>query len=299
MTFRQFLYSIKKAFQNFKHFFVLNFITIGIISLSLLVLSTFLLVFLNLQNLLDKWENQLQVTAYLTDNLTSESLSLIKKKISSLPEVKNISFTSKEEALRFFKDKFPEQANALGGLKENPLPASIDIQLKDGYRNPDQMRNFANRIKGIPGVDEVEYGQSWIEGYAKFLSFLKSTGLAVGVVILLATVFIISNTIKLTVYARKDEIEIIRLVGGTNLFIKSPFFIEGIIQGFSGGLIALIILFICHRFFINWISQASHTLFQSIPISFLPSHYLIIIIGGGMVTGFLGSFFSLDRYLKT
>jgi len=123
--------------------------------------------------------------------------------------------------------------------------------------------------------------------------------LAVGVVILLATVFIISNTIKLTVYARKDEIEIIRLVGGTNLFIKSPFFIEGIIQGFSGGLIALIILFICYRSFINWISQASHTLFQSIPISFLPSHYLIIIIGGGMVTGFLGSFFSLDRYLKT
>jgi cell division transport system permease protein len=299
VTFRQFLYSIKKAFQNFKYFFVLNFITIGIISLSLLVLSTFLLVFLNLQNLLDKWKNQLQVTAYLADSLTPESLTLIKKKISRLPEVKNISFTSKEEALRFFKDKFPGQTNALEGLKKNPLPASIDIQLKDGYRNPDQIRNFANRIKVIPGVDEVEYGQSWIEGYSNFLSFLKSTGLAVGVVILLATVFIISNTIKLTVYARKEEIEIIKLVGGTNLFIKSPFFIEGIIQGLSGGLIALGILYICYRLFINWISQASYTLLQSMPISFLPSHYLILITWGGMLTGFLGSFFSLDRYLKT
>jgi cell division transport system permease protein len=262
------------------------------------VLSTFLIIFLNLQTCLDKWNNQIQVTAYLADKITPEELILIKQKTRSFHEVKKLSFISKEEALSFFKDTFPGQKQVLEGLKKNPLPASINIQLKDGYHSPDKVRNFALQVKNIPGVDEVEYGQSWIEGYASFLNFIKLTTLTLGVVILLATVFIISNTIKLTVYARKEEIEIMRLVGATNLFIKTPFFIEGILQGFLGAFTALVTLHICHYLFSNWIVQSSYLPLQSIQISYLPPHYLVFITAGGMLTGFLGSFFSLGRYLK-
>ena len=298
MVIRQFLYFIEKAFQNVRNFILINCITIGIISLSLLVLSTFVMVFSNLQHYLDKWKNQIQVTTYLVDGLKPKELTLVKNRIRAFPEVKRLSYISKEDALRFFLDSFPEQKQALEGLKENPLPASIDIQLRDGYREPDQIKNFAAQIKAIPGVDGVEYGESWIEWYTSFLNLLRSAGLSVGVVILLATVFIISNTIKLTVYARKEEIQIMRLVGATDFFIKAPFFIEGIFQGFLGALTALVTLYLCYHLFIKWIAHFSYISIQPLPILYLTPQCLFFIIGGGMLTGFLGSFFSLGRYLK-
>jgi cell division transport system permease protein len=295
---KRFYYFIKKAFQNLRNFFFINLITVGIISLSLLVLSTFFMVFLNLQTYLNKWKDQIQVSVYLADNNKPEDISLIQKKINSFPQVKKVSLITKEEALSFFKDSFPGQKKALESLKDNPLPASMDIQLKDEYRGPDEVKNFALQIKNIPGVEDVEYGQTWIEGYANFLRFMRSAALAVGIVILLATIFIISNTIKLTLFARKDEIEIMKLVGATNFFIKIPFFLEGILQGLLGAFFALILLFFSYQLFSNWIAQSSYFSLKFFKIFFLPLPHLLLITAVGMITGFLGSFFSLRRYLK-
>ena len=293
----RFYYFIKKAFQNIRYFFLINLITVGIISLSLLVLSTFLMVFLNLQTYLDKWKEQIQVSVYLADSNKPEDTPLIQKKINSFPQVKNASLITKEEALSFFKDSFPGQKQALESLKDNPLPASIDIQLQDEYRGPDEVKTFALQIKKIPGVEDVEYGQTWIEGYANFLKFMRSAALAVGVVILLATIFIISNTIKLTLISRKDEIEIMKLVGATNFFIRVPFYLEGILQGLLGAFFALIVLFFSYQLFSNWISQSSYFSLKFFKIFFIPLPYLLIITAVGMITGFLGSFFSLGKYL--
>jgi cell division transport system permease protein len=295
---KRFYYFIKKAFQNLRHFFLINLITVGIISLSLLVLSTFFMVFLNLQTYLNKWKDQIQVSVYLADGNTPEDISLIQKKINSFPQVKKLSLITKEEALSFFKDSFPGQRKALESLKDNPLPASLDIQLQDEYRGSEKVKIFARQIKKIPGVEDVEYGQTWIEGYANFLKFMRSAALAVGVVILLATIFIISNTIKLTLFARKDEIEIMKLVGATNFFIRVPFFIEGILQGLLGAFFAFIVLFVSYQLFSNWIGQSSYFSLKFFKIFFLPFPHLLLITAVGMITGLLGSFFSLGRYLK-
>jgi cell division transport system permease protein len=295
---KRFYYFIKKAFQNIRYFFLINLITVGIISLSLLVLSTFFMVCLNLQTYLDKWKNQIQVSVYLADSNNPEDISLIQKKIVSFSQVKKISLITKEEALSFFKDSFPGQKQALESLKNNPLPASIDIQLQDECRGPDEIKAFALQIKEIPGVEDVEYGQTWIEGYANFLKFMRSAALAVGVVILLATIFIISNTIKLTLFSRKDEIEIMKLVGATNFFIRIPFYLEGILQGLLGAFFSLIVLFFSYQLFSNWISQSSYFSLKFFKIFFLPLPYLLLITAVGMITGFLGSFFSLGRYLN-
>lgn len=239
------------------------------------------------------------MTAYLNDNLTPEEITVIQKKIRAFPQVKKFSFFSKEKALNLFKDNFPGQKQVLEGLQENPLPASFDIQLQSAFRQPEQVKDFASMIKKIPGVEGVEYGQSWMEGYTRFLEFVKMAALAVGVVIVLATVFIISNTIKLTLLARKDEIEILRLVGATNFFIKIPFFIEGILQGLFGAFFALATLYLCYHLFMKWIAALPYFSISVIKIFYLPSPYLAFITLGGMLTGFLGSFFSLGRYLKT
>jgi cell division transport system permease protein len=295
---KRFNYFIKKAFQNLRYFFLINLITVGIISLSLLVMSTFFMVFLNLQTYLDKWKDQIQVSVYIADSNKPEDISVIQKKITSFAQVKKASLITKEEALSFFKDSFPGQKQALESLKDNPLPASIDIQLQDEYRGPDEIKIFALQIKKIPGVDDVEYGQTWIEGYANFLKFMRSAAIAVGVIILLATIFIISNTIKLTLFARKDEIEIMKLVGATNFFIRVPFYLEGIIQGLLGAFFALIVLFFSYQLVTNWIAQSSYFSLKFFKIFFLPLPYLFLIAAVGMITGFLGSFFSLGKYLK-
>lgn len=299
MIIQRLSYFIEKAVQNFRYFSVLNLITVGIIGLSLLVLSTFLLLFLNLRSYLSTWQNQFQVTAYVADDSTPEKLAVIKERIGRMDGVGNLSYISKEEALAFFRNTFPDHQQVLEGLKENPLPAAIDIQLKDTYQSPEQVKNVARRLETIEGLDSVEYGQLWIEGYAAFLNFLKSAGLVVGAVVLLATIFIISNTIKLTVYARREEIEIMRLVGATNYFIRAPFFIEGILQGLLGALTALGILYLCYRLFIGWVAHLSYVPLRSLEVSYLPPHYIALILGGGMVTGFLGSLFSLGRHLKS
>ena len=295
---RQIFYFITKSLQNLRHFSLINFITIGIIGLSLLVLSVFLMVFLNLQTYLHKWKDQIQVSAYLADQVTAKQTDSIKEKIKSFSQVKSLSFFSKEEAASFFQDNFPEQKQTLESLKQNPFPASIDIRLKDKYREPEEVKKFALQIEKITGVEGVEYGQAWLEEYTRFFKFIRSAALAVGVVILLATIFIVSNTIGLTIFTRKEEIQIMRLVGATNFFIRMPFFLEGIIQGFLGALLALLTLYGCYHLFINWIAQSPYFSLEVIQVSFFPSSYVLFILAGGMATGFLGSFFSLGRYLR-
>lgn len=298
MLTRQLRYFIERAFQNFRHFFLVNLITVGIISLSLIVLSTFLIVFLNLRVYVDTWKSQIQVTAYLNSAVTDEQLQSMEQAIAGYPEVHELHYTSKDEALAVLKQAFPDQSTAIEGLQENPLPASIDIHLKEEFQTLEQIEFVAAKVERIPGVDEVEYGKSWLEGYVQFLRFVKAAALAVGTVIVLATVFIISNTIKLTVYARKEEIEIMRLVGATNGFVRTPFFLEGIMQGLLGSVLALGILSGCFKLFTHWITQSSIFPLHLLSLSFLPPPYVVCIVLGGMLTGVLGSLFSLGPYLR-
>jgi len=295
---RQILYFIRKAIQNIRVFFVINLITIAIISLSLIMLSTFLMISLNIEHYLDRWKSEINVTAYLKKSLTPEKVALVKKKIQDFQEVKKISFVSREKALNLLKGTFPGQSSVFDALKDNPLPASIEIQLKEEYNKPQEIENFVFKVKKISEVDEIEYGKIWIKGHETFCKFVTSGIVALGVVILLATVFIISNTIKLTVYARKDEIEIMKLVGANNFFIRIPFFIEGIFQGLLGAFVALAALYAGYSLFTNWMAHSAFLPLQFLQISFLPLKYVILITAGGMLTGLLGSFFSLGRYLK-
>ena len=295
----QFLYFFQKALQNLRHFFLINLITIVIISLSLLVLSTFLMTFLNLQAFIVEWKSQIHVTAYLMQDIAPEELRSVRERITAFPEVKRITFLSKEEALTYFERAFPDQKNVFQGLAENPLPASFDIELKEAYQGLVQIKTLARKVEPIPGVDQVEYGGGWIEGYLNVLSVIKSTTIAIGAVIALATIFIISNTIRLTVYARKEEIEIMRLVGATNAFIKIPFFIEGAILGLAGSAIALATVYVGYHLLIQWITQVSYLPLKTLHVEYLPPRYLFLMTGGGILTGLVGTSFALRRHLKT
>lgn len=253
---------------------------------------------LTLQKYLDTWKRQVPVAVYIKDGLPPDETTAVRQKIMNFHEVEEVSFISPEEAIRSLQEIFPGQAHVFGSLKENPLPASFEIRLKVGYQSPERLRTLAGNLERIPGVDEVEYAKDWIEGYESFFNFVNTVAWTIGTIIVFATIFIVSNTIRLTVYARREEIEIMKLVGASNLFIRIPFLFEGIVQGLLGAVLALIALYGSFRLCAGWLVHQSFLPLQYVQISFLPLNYGLFILIGGMATGLLGSFFALGRYLR-
>ena len=287
-----------KAIQNLRKGSFVNFINIGTITITLLILSIFLMIYINLGQLLDGWKNVAQITVYLNDDISVEETTTIRKKIAGSAEVASVKYISKKDALKILKKTLQPSAVLMEELDHNPLPASIEVQLKREFLGNNKIKSFVPKIKGLKNVAEVSYDQEWTSGVSAFLNLFRVLSLTLGVGLVLAAVFIISNTIGLSVYARRKELEIMRLVGATNLFIKTPFLLEGLLQGLMGSLLSLGLLFTIYHVFI-WIIGPSLSLWAGrVNLCFLPGNLVIFIILGGMCVGILGSMVSLRKFLK-
>ncbi len=293
-------YFFKKAFQGIREALVLHLITIGTICISLIIFGAFLMIIYNLNLWMEAWGgSRIQVTAYLKKGVSMAKVRLLQKSIQNFSEVLAVRFVSKEAALSRLKDELGHQAGILEGLRENPLPASLDVSLRKGYRNSEAMERIALRMKSLDGIKDVLYGQQWMQRLLSFINLLKVMGAGIGGLLMLAIIFIVSNTIKLSVFTRLEEIEIMRLVGATETFIKAPFIIEGMIQGLLGALFAIGGLFLLY-----W---ATTPVFEAYPqisviglrLNFLPWNRIFQICAGGMLVGIFGSFISLLRFMKT
>jgi len=186
----------------------------------------------------------------------------------------------------------------LDGLDFNPLPSSFFIELKEDFRGLESVESVARRLLAMEGVEEVEYGREWIDRFETLMMFLKLGMTAVGGVLAVGLLFIISNTIKLSVYSRLDEIEIMKLVGATNSFIKAPFIIEGIIQGFLGAIVSLLSLIIVYKIIISRINDSVILTFGLSDISFIHPKAMLAMIIAGTSLGLIGSVLSLGRILR-
>lgn len=300
MVFVKTIYFFSKALESIRQNPFVNVIAIGVIAISFLIFSTFLVLFNNLNSLLALWEEEVQIEVFLDDKLDEKEIEYVKKRIASIDSVKEITFVSKEEALSIFKESMAGMTSIIDDLNSNPLPASFKVMLNENSRGSDIVKLTAKNLSPIEGVNDVVYGQEWIERFSTTLAILRLTGLIIGAFLLMATIFIVSNTIKLTVYARKEELEITRLLGATDSFIRLPFFIEGILQGLAGSAISLATLYLIYELFVvNITSSLQISLMMgSFPITFLPMTSIIYVLIGGMVLGLFGSFISLGRFLK-
>jgi len=203
---------------------------------------------------------------------------------------------SKEEAEADLRRALGDQAGLLDGLRKNPLPASFEIIFKDVRHGSIDPREIKQRLEDLDGVDEVQYSEQWIERLEGLLYMLKMTGLVTGALLCLAVLFIITNTIKLTIYARRDEIEIFKLVGATDRFVKIPFLIEGVIHGILGGLLALGTLFLIYAL----ISVNAIQVFglPVLTITFLPQAHMLLIVLLSLALGLAGSFIAIGRFFR-
>jgi cell division transport system permease protein len=286
----------KRALDDiFKNRF-LNLVTIITIALSILIASAFILFFVNTSDIINSWKKGLRIMAYLKPGIDNDGLKDLKLAIQALDDVDHIKFISKQEALSRLKAQMAHQTSLFENLTQNPLPDSIEIRMKAATESWQNIDSLAAQIEALPEIDEVEYGQRWVGRFAQIISLFRLAGYAMGALFFMATIFIVANTIRLVIYSRHDEVEIMRLVGATDNFIKIPFYFEGLIQGALGALIGLAMLYIAFIFISSNVEKGFFPgLFR---FHFLSPTLLLAILLVSMLVGWLGCFISLKQFLK-
>jgi len=291
-------YFVREALRSIRHNRFTHLVSTGTITFALLTLGIFIITVINLNHMLDDWGNRIHLIAYLDDNTSAEEIKKVSERITMLPQTEHITYVPKEKAFTILKESLQDQDGMLENLEENPLPASLEIQLKEEFRNPKGLTTIVYEIKKTSKISDVEYGQDWLERFSAFVSIVKLVGISIGSFLMLATILIISNTIKLTIYSRKEEIEIMKLVGATNFFIQVPFFLEGLMQGLAGSLLALGILYISYKIFIIKVISDYSLYLGASNLIFLPQNLAIALVCFGILLGVFGCALSMGRFLK-
>jgi cell division transport system permease protein len=293
---QSFDYFFRSAFRGIRENLFVTILSVVTITVSLLTLSVFLLLYLNLRASAARWGGHVQVVAYLKGSVSAEEVNHFSEMISRLPGVSAVKYVSMQDALVRFRHDLGGQSGILDGLTYNPLPASFEIQLREGGSNPEQVREVAERVAELSSVEDVQYGEEWLAQYATFLKVLQVAAGVIGAFLLLGSVLIVSNTIRLAVYARREELEILSLVGASSGFVRTPFLIEGVAQGFLGAVLAVSILYAGYHHLLSRIEGSLLLSAGGFEPVFLPVPALLALLGIGAAVGLFGSALSVRRF---
>lgn len=239
------------------------------------------------------------VIFFLTKNISPVDREAIVKELENSPLVQNTQFVDSEEAMAKFQKKFPDLQGIVENLKINPFPSSYEITLREKELTYEDAQPFIDKMRGMKGIEDVQFNKDWVEKMNSFSRLARAVGFFLGGILILASFFIVSNVIKLNVIARKDEIEILRFVGGTNVFIRIPFLTEGILLGVLGGLFSLLLLFIVIKLFPVYLGSSLGILKELINFRYLTFSQSLALIFSGAVIGFFGSLSSIAKFLKS
>lgn len=284
--------------NNLWQYRVRNIFSITIICLSFLIVGVFLSLSNNLNHIAEQIANNMAAVFFLEKNITEERLKVIDDELKKSPLVLNTQFITSDQAVETFRDRFPELKGIINNMKSNPFPPSIEATFKEKSISMRKTSGLIARIGNLPGVEDVQFNQNWVERMHSFSRLSRAVGFFLGGILVLASFFIISNVIKLNVFARKDEIGILRLVGATNMFIRIPFLLEGISLGIIGGFASIILLALLINSFPLYLGASLGVLNELIAFRFLTFSQSLSLIIAGAVIGFLGSLSSLSRFLK-
>jgi cell division transport system permease protein len=290
---RALAYFFSEAAQSLWRSRLMNALSIGTIAISLFVLGAFLTIASNLNEVVARWSRKVQVTFYLTDGLEAPIRDSLAGRLKDDPAVESVEVISRAQALERFRALFRDLQALPDDLGENPFPASVEATLRPGRESPEEVQRLVAAFEKAPGVEEVQYDLLWIQRLATAIRLVRGVGALLGGILVLAGVFTISNVIRLTVYARQDELDIMRLVGATRVYVKGPFVVEGLIQGGLGGLISVGLLWAAFRVLARDALAASDLLGRA--VVFLPLDVCVFIVAGGMAVGVVGSLLSLGR----
>ncbi len=274
-----------------------NIFSTTIICLSFLIVGVFLSLANNLQHVARGVSADMTVAFFLQKNAAPSDLAELERRLRASPLVSGIVTVAPEAALERFRNDFPELGDILDNLAANPFPASLEARLKREAGEPGKIAAFVREFRTARGVADAQYNRDWVDRMRALSRLVRAVGFFLGGILVLASFFIISNVIKLNVLARKNEIEILRLVGATNTFIRIPFLLEGMALGILGSLASLALLFIAVKMFPVYVGSLG-ALQQVLSFRFLSLAQGLGLIAAGAAIGLLGSATSVSRFLK-
>lgn len=286
----------KRAIKDILDHRFLSVTTIITIAVSVLIAGAFALFLMNANDIMNTWKKGIRVMVYLKPDIPEIKIGELERRIQEMDGVRDVQFISKKEALQRLKNQMKRQPSLLENLKENPLPDAFEIRLKESFQNRNRIEALAERLSSLVQVEDVEYGQIWLGRFMSIINLFRLTGYAMGGLFFLAAVFIVANTIRLVLYSRREEVEIMRLVGATDGFIKAPFYIEGLVQGALGGMIGLAVLFVI--FLLVSLNVEQGLTAGLFTIRFLSPGASCGILVCSMFVGWLGCYLSLKQFLR-
>jgi cell division transport system permease protein len=284
----QLWYFVRSAIAGLRGSHLTTGVSIATIAVATIPLGGLWVVTGNMRALLDRFGSELQLTAFLEPKVRSDQGRALAAQASSIEGVERVEFVSQEQALERFRTRLGGTA-LLDALETNPLPASLAIALAPEARTPESVALVSERLHALPGVEDVAGGEAWIEGYGRALRLVRSAGLGLGLVLALATLLIVANTIRLAVYARRDELEILALVGASRTYLRVPFLIEGLLQGAAGGLLGVGLLFLVFQVAVPQLRDALELFLGWSNPSFLSVRNVGILVAGGAAFGVAGA----------
>jgi cell division transport system permease protein len=290
---RALVYFVEEALTSLWRSRLINILSILTIAVSLFVVGAFFTVGSNLSRIVAEWTEKVQVVFYLDDTVEPRIHKILEDRLHGEATVDNVRLVSREEALARFRALFRDLESLADDLGENPFPASFEVTLKAGHESPAEVLSLVRAYERAPGVADVQYDLLWIQRLSDAIRLIHVVGAFLGTILALAGVFTISNVIRLTVYARQDELDIMRLVGATNAYVRGPFVAEGVLLGGMGGAAAAAFLWLAFRFFVRDALASSDLLGRA--SASVPEALGLGLVAGGMLVGLVGSLISLGR----
>ncbi|TVR54249.1 MAG: ABC transporter permease [Gemmatimonadales bacterium] len=282
------MYALREAWAALRRAPLLTALSAAMVALALFVVGLFGVATWNLQQALSRIEDRVEVVAYVRDDARQDEVTLAETELLRMPEVRDVRYISKEEALISARQDLPEFEDLFMELEVNPLPASLEIELEEGFRTPDAVARVAELAAVYPFIEDVRYGQEWVDRLFLLQRIGAITTGVLGTAFAVVAALIIGTAIRIALFARREEIYVMRLVGATRGFIRRPFLLEGAFTGVVGGLLAAALTYASFL-------AVSRLIF---PLEWIPLSWMVAGIGAGVVFGLIASALAVRRHLR-
>lgn len=287
---------LRQVGRNLRQTWASQFMTLLTVSLSVLIFAFFYLIYTNMLNSGEKLGEDLRLIVYLEDDPGPEMREQLRRKITNFDEVEEIKFISQQEAYQRFTEQLGSNSDVLDDIPLDFLPASVEVVPMKNLRSLSQVKLFSEYLAKLPGTMKVQYGQDWVERFYYFTRLISIVVLLSGSLLILTTIFMVAYTIRLTIFGRQAELELLKLVGATNNYIRTPFLIEGVLQGLLGSSLGIASLFVLYQ----WIKAhfSGPGILNLFEFTFFEPQTCVILVAVSIFLCTAGSYTSMQKFLR-
>ena len=286
---------LRRALRSLWENLWLNLVATGVIAAAVMLAGVYATAMVNLDRLVDSWDRDVHISAYFYTDVPIDRRFALKDEIAGRAEVAQVEYVSEQAAATYLTERVEEARPILDELGAQVLPSSLEITLQESATDPEDIAVFVETIHG-PDFEVIDYGQEWVQRFNTFLALLRALGVVLGALIVTAAAFLVANTMHLVAYARRQELETMKLVGATWSFVALPFAIEGALQGLFGSALAIGVVWGLHRLLVLQLDRALSFDLAGDTLLFLPVGAMLLLMVGGVLLGVLGCMAAIRRF---